>query len=290
MIRAVLLVLLVLVAVVVLWWVTVSYGTFPHATLPGGVYTVAGHEARVPALPHAQYKSGDLPSMMCPVPRLDQDLLDGVYRLANAVLAGLREAEITTWMTGGSLISAWMWHAPMCYDDDVDMAVRWEDRRRLWSGEMEQVWERHGLEAFYLRGCSLDWATKEGGCVRVRFKGTVTPTADVFFVDWRPAGSAEATPDEGRWVHVNSWSDGGRVVHYDTTTEVYHPDWLFPLQEAKVLDAVWPVPNQPDRMLAKQYGEAWSRAVWSPNPLFRSHRWAMHVTNIMCVWKTKASG
>jgi len=200
---AVLALLVGAVIAVAISWVVMSYGTFPDRIMPGDTYTVAGYTLQVPNLPHKQYGSSEVPSMTRPVPKLSNQTLEDIHRLGVDVHTSLDEADVQHWMTGGTLIGLKLWNSKMVFDDDIDLAVRWQDREYAWSPEFAAMLARHGLETFYLRGASLKWATREGAAVRIRRQGTVVPTCDIFFVQSR---------DDGTWAKVNSWH-GDKVVH-----------------------------------------------------------------------------
>lgn len=256
-------------------WVAVSLSTFPRRILPGAKYKVGSQELQVPRLPHARYKSGQEPSLTSPLPMLDDATLQSLYALLSDVVRSLDEAQLEFWLTGGTLISAVLWHSLMVFDDDLDLGVALKDREFLWGPEMAAIFKRHGLETFFLRGSSLDFATKEGAALRVRKRGTLVPTADIFCHGPRP---------DGTWAKVDSWSSG---QFYYNSTEVWQPEWLFPLQRVPVGNVVCPVGHEAEKMLTQQYGPGWSTALRSTPPLTGSHRFVFLLTNFLGVWRTK---
>jgi hypothetical protein len=255
-------------------WIHMSYHTFPDRVLPGASYQVGPHTMQVPLLPHKRYKSKEEARLDRPVPKLPDETLLAIHELGKGIHDTLGEVEVPHWMTGGSLIGLLLWNSTMVYDDDIDMAVNWDYRAYLWSPAFATKLAERDLEAFYLRGSSLKWATREGAAVRVRKRGTVVPTCDIFFV--KEVG-------DGTWAKVNSWSEWNRVVY--EPKETWQPGWLFPLRHVHAQGVDWPVGHDAESMLTAQYGPAWSQQILSPSPLTASHRWAFTFTNWVSAWR-----
>jgi len=259
-------------------WILTSHSNFPHLVMPGGRYEIDGRWYSVPRLPHKTYGSAQEPRLDRPVPMLHHDALRDLRALIADAFAVLDEARVEFWVTGGTLISAVLWKSLMCYDDDCDVAVSWEDREYLWSPEFASMLASRDLETFYLRGASLTFATREMAAVRVRRRGTITPTLDIFFV---------REMEDGRWGKVNTWSRTGDVdsVTYSESEVWDGREWVFPLTRLTVDGMTWPVPAMARAMLDKQYGEDWIRYIQSPNPLTNSHWWAFWISNAAGAWR-----
>ena len=256
-------------------WVLVSYSNFPHQIKPGGKYVIDDRTYTVPHLPHKVYNSNQVADIERPIPMLDKDTLRQLRHLISDTFDTLDEANVEFWATGGTLISAVLWKSLMCYDDDCDIAAKWEDREYLWSPEFAKLLSLRGLETFYLRGASLKYATREMAAVRIRRKNTTVPTLDLFFVQER---------EDGTWAKVNTWNNG-HTTH--NPAEVWESkDWIYPLQRINVDGMSWPVPNQATRMLDKQYGPEWNKFIKSPKPLTNSHLWAFWISNGAGAWRT----
>jgi len=272
---ALLVVFLVILAIavgVISWWVIVSYTTFPRRFKPGDKYKVATHELTIPDLPHKQYRSSRKPSRDDPVLALDQETLNDIHGLLKNTMEGLRKLDMPFYVTGGTLIGAVLWNGLMIYDDDLDMTVMWEDRSKLWGQTFVDEMDKLGLEVFYLRGSSENFATREGGAVRLRWKGKVFPTCDIFVTKEYPMD---------KYAKVDGWS--GNSITYNTK-EVWEKDWIFPLQTKTICGLEWSLPNKPHKLLTKQYGDQWQHTIQSPHPML-SHRWAFHVTSMFSAWR-----
>lgn len=258
-------------------WIYTSYNTFPGKAMPGGTFTVNGQERQIPNLPHKRYGTKQEARMDRPVPMLSEDTLVALDELIAKTFPLMDDTGVNWWCTGGSLISAVLWDTPMCYDDDVDISIRFRDKDKLWTPEFFAKAEEAGLEAFVMRGVTRSWApTKEMSALRLRKKGTRYPTVDVFFLDW--------DEDQQKWAHVNGWK--GDKVYYDKKTEVWDKEWLYPLQKKEINGVQWSLPAQPDNMLDKHYGPEWKTTIKSPSPLFKSHQFAFLISNAFGAWKT----
>lgn len=254
-------------------WIVVSYKTFPRSVKPGETYTVGDKTYQVPSLPHKRWKTNQTPSIDRPVPILGDQMLQDMNGLAKDLFLALDEANIRAWVAGGTLISAQLWKHLMPFDDDIDMAVDWEHREFLFSSKFASVLDRYNLEPFVLRWATLENANKDSAAVRVRRKGTTTPTADLFF---------SRSISDTHCATVKGWN-GSRVDYFDI--ETWPKDWIYPIQKVELDGILWPLPAQPRKCLDQHYGEKWETTIQSPPPLTRSHQWAFFITNMANVWR-----
>lgn len=265
---------------VLISWITISHQTFPKKVLPGETYQVGGQTFRVPDKPHKTYKTKEKASKTKPVPVLsEKDLLE-LQELMRDGFELLHQSNVPFWVTGGTLLGAVVWGHMMCYDDDIDVAVPWEAREYIWSSKFAALLSRKNLEVFNLRGSSLKAATKEGGAVRVRRKGTSFPIMDIFFVKERRDGS---------FCKVNGWYKD--KIYYEEPKEKWDSkDWIFPLQYKTIQGVRWPLPNQPEKCLQRQYGDDFNRVLESPEPMTKSHKFVFLFTNAVFSWRVKDFG
>ncbi len=266
-----------LIVVVLFVWIGISYDTFPKKIKPGSDYRLKGQRVRVPFLPHKTYKTSQTSHTGRAVPMLPIKHLEAIYDLTRDTLNCLERAQVEVYLTGGTLISATLWKSFMVMDDDIDMAVDWKYREYLFSSEFATIAHHFGLEAFYLRGSSTSFATKEGAAVRLRKKGTWTPTVDLFF----------HRNVDGRIKTVHSWYSNG--VHYYPDRLSWKPETIFPLRQGNIMDISVPVPHDSEQFLTQQYGEEWSTVIKSPQPLTMSHTFAFLLTNVTQSWRVGKS-
>ena len=271
----VLLLFCAVVAATAIMWAKVSYDTFPNNLKPGEEYEIDGRKYRVPNLPHKRYKSNGKSDINSDVPMLDKNMLSDLRSLIDCTFSTLRESETEFWVTGGTLISAILWKHLMCYDDDCDIAVNWKDREYIWGEKFTTLLHLNGLETFFLRGATLNTATREGSCVRVRKKGTIVPTLDIFFVKER---------DDGKFAKVNTWS--GNTITYNEPSELWDSaEWIYPLHEENIDGMIWPIANRGEDMLDRQYTPEWRHEIQSPDPMTKSHSFAFGITNFFGAWR-----
>lgn len=263
-------------------WIIVSYTTFPNRVRPGGTYRVADHAYQVPALPHKTYQSPEPASLDRPVPMLNVGFLDRARTLALDTFQALDAAGVDYWLSGGTLIAAVLWkQINMPWDDDADIHVKMEDREYLWSREWATLVRRRcNLEVILLRGSTLGSAGREGACVRLRRRGTLTPTLDIFFVAERPS--------DRKWIKLDGWREGGTRPLYNAKERWDGRDWVYPLRRVTVDHGVTcTLPNQAEKMLDRQYGTGWSTVLKSPKPLLATHQFAFFITNLIGVWRVQ---
>lgn len=260
------------------WFVVSNDCTFEREDklLPGSDYQVAGRAYQVPTLPHKVLGSEQTASLTRPMPKLPDEYLNQLRQLGLTAFQLLRDAQVPFWVTGGTLFSAFVWQHFMPFDDDIDVSVLWEDRPYVWSPEFAKLAQLSGLEVVALRGSSLQFATREGGGIRVRFQNTYTPVMDIFFTK---------QTDESRFVKIDAWL-GNTVT--TNSKEVWQSDWLFPLQDTEIDGMLWPVPHQPEAMLKQQYGPHCLETIQSPDKLVKTHLWITYFTNLIGAWRVQA--
>lgn len=265
---------LILAVIVFVTWLWMSFSNFPKKVYPGETYQVGDRTYQIPHLPHMVYGSTEKPNIHKPVPMLAEDTLKDLRELIINSFGALKECKVEFWVTGGTLISAMLWKHLMCYDDDCDVSVDWKYREYLWSPEFASFMDKKGLEVFFLRGSSLNMATREGAAVRIRKKGTYVPTVDIFFTKER---------EDGSYAKVNTWY-GDKLTF--AKNEVWeNKEWIYPIQTHLIDDMEWPLPAKAKAMLDTQYGDEWSTTIKSPNPLTNSHKWAFWISNTFFAWR-----
>lgn len=269
-------IIVIALIIILSWFVTSCNCTFDDSAgkiLPGGQYKVGDKTYTVPNLPHKILGSEQKPSMERSIPKLPDSYLADLRTLVVAGFQTLRDAKVPFWVTGGTLFSAHVWKHLMPFDDDADVSVMWEDREYLWSPEFARVADQHGLEVTLLRGSTLSMVSREGAAVRLRRKNTTIPIMDIFFTK---------QIDQGHYAKINSWS-AGRVV--PNKNETWDTDWLLPLKDEDIDGMLWSLPNQPEKLLKKQYGEKCLETIQSPDRLVKTHKWISLFTNVMQMWK-----
>lgn len=275
---AVLFFFIIIIAMIIIlsWFVTACNCTFDDNApkiLPGGTYKVGDKTYQVPNLPHKILGSEQKPTMTRSIPKLPDPYLADLRSLVTDAFQLLRDARVPFWVTGGTLFSANVWKHLMPFDDDADISVMWEDREYLWSHEFARLADQHGLEVTLLRGSTLTMATREGAAVRLRRKGATIPIMDVFFTK---------KIDDDHYAKINSWSGGSLSPNKNETWDV---DWLLPLRDVDVDGMLWSLPNQPEKLLKKQYGEKCLDSIQSPDRLIKTHKWISLFTNTIGMWK-----
>lgn len=257
------------------WFVVSNDCTFDNTVqlMPGGTYQVGSTQYTVPNLPHKVLGTEQTPSLTRGIPKLPDADLVRLKELGVTAFQLLREAQVPFWVTGGTLFSAHVWHHFMPFDDDIDVSVQWEDREYIWGPNFARLAQLTGLEVMALRGSSLSLATREGGGIRIRFRGEYTPMMDIFFTK---------KIDEEHYAKIDSWAGD---THNANKKEIWNADWLFPLHETAVDGMVWPVPHQPEALLKKQYGDRCLEAIQSPSPLVKTHKWVTIFTNMVGAWR-----
>jgi len=207
---------------------------------------------------------------------LDEQFILKLERLMLNTLSVLDEQQITAWPSGGTLLGLYRDKCLMPYDDDADIHTSYEHAHYLWSRSFAlKMWKR-GLEVFTFSSSTIKLATREGACVRVRAKGTLTPVMDIFFVQ---IGQEYVQK-------INSWNGSQLTM---ASREKWHYEDVFPLVP-KVYDfgdgpCEIMIPNNPEAMLEVQYGKSMHTTDVYRHHLI-SHEFPFVVLGDFGVWKT----
>lgn len=237
----------VLLVTNVILWGNISHRFYDRGISAGEDYEVGGRTYTVPDIELRGSKARLLSEEFLTAQR---ELLIGVTR----TLGGLK---IDHWVSGGTLLGFRRHGTFIPWDDDCDVHTRWENREYMFSEKFRNDIGKGGLEAIYLRGASLNRATKEGAAVRLRRRGTVMPVCDVFFV--------KPNEDGTRVEKVDSWRKTDVVKA--STKETWDNDVIFPTRWVDVDGMRLPFPNNSKVALEQQYGEnvmnvMYARSAW----------------------------
>ena len=233
---------------VVVWqayaWYTTAYSNFERYLKPGETYTVGGRTYNLPNLEvHGRpyvLKEGFI--------LRQRDLFMRVDRM-------FETQGVQVWVSGGTLLGLSQYGTFIPWDDDIDMHTFWKNRNLLYDSKFATVAHDFGLEVVLLLNSNVRATHKDGSAVRFRRKGDITPVCDVFFVQ---------TVDDARVAKVDSWSKNGAVT---SKRELWEEDMLFPLQRQTIDDLpVW-LPNQPTKVLERQYGANVTKVMKVRHPL-----------------------
>jgi hypothetical protein len=241
--------------------------------LPGSTYTIGGRAQKIPRLPHKVWKTDQEPSLKRPVPILREQTLIDLRALAIGAFDVLRSQNIEFCVGFGTLLSAVVWGQFMSYDDDIDLCVDWAFREKLYTKEFQAALGAQGLERILLAGQGLSNSDATAAMVRIRAKGTYYPTLDIFFTKEH---------DDGRYGPVKSWC--GDSVEFVTRWTYDDKSWMFPIQTREVDGMQWPLPNKPEDMLKRLYGDNALTVMESPQPLIMSHKFAFWISSTFGVW------
>lgn len=218
-------------------WFIVAYRHYGHKVQPGDTYTVDGREYTIPNLPI----SGE-------ARLLNEEFMIRQRKLLTKFLSFSKRHNILVWVSGGTLIAVERHKTvPIPWDDDVDCHTPVGNREYFFGKKFPRdIENEEELETVILRGSGSNYATKEGGAVRLRLAGTYTPVMDLFFVNDVPA------KDGDNVCKIDSWS--GDSFSYNKNERWDSKD-IYPIVEREVDGMQVPVPSNTVAVLRQQYGE-----------------------------------
>jgi hypothetical protein len=219
-------------------WHDQSHSLFTRKISPGQRYNVGERVYTMPKLPLA-----DNHGPVDRIPILSEAFMASQRHLFEQVCQVM--GQRTWWVSGGTLLGFVRHQTFIPFDDDLDIHVPWEDRSYYFGTEFAELCDTHGLETIRLFNASLEWADKQGAAIRVRHKGTFTPTMDIFFETYDAQSQL--------WYKVDSWSTNGTQLTL-STREKWPADQLFPIQWHDLDYGLRvPMPREPEKVLSQQY-------------------------------------
>jgi hypothetical protein len=213
-------------------WIVVSRKLYVKAIVPGEIYSVGERIYQVPNLP-----------LKGNAKILNEKYLAKQRDVLEQVVEALNELDIEYWISGGTLLGFTRHETFIPWDDDCDLHTHWKNREYMFSPQFGNDISTYGLEAIFLIGVSLNFATRNAAAVRIREKKTYTPICDIFFVK---------ETETGEFAKVDSWN--GQKIDFNNN-ERWDKDMLFPTKKQTIDGLHLTFPNQPVDTLKVQYGD-----------------------------------
>lgn len=257
----------VLLVTNVILWGNVSHRFYDREIAAGESYEVGERAYTVP----------DIELRGSTARLLSEEFLTKQRGLLESVTQTLGKLKMDHWLSGGTLLGFKRHGTFIPWDDDCDVHTRWENREYMFSEKFREDISEGGLEAIYLRGTSLNRATKEGAAVRLRRRGTIMPVCDVFFV--------KPSKDGTRVEKIDSWRKTD--VTKPSTKETWDTDVIFPTRWVDVDGMRLPFPNNSKVALEQQYGENVMDVMYARSAWF-SHAYPYAI--LRWVWLTSPGG
>jgi hypothetical protein len=162
----------------------------------------------------------------------------------------------------------------MPFDDDVDCAVDFKHRDRLFSDEFQQHCAAAGLRCIFLLGNGTYRADVHGAAARVQLaSGSCFATLDIFF--WKSDGETVTK--------IDGWY--GDSVYLNPIESFSHDD-LYPLTSTICDGLRYNRPNNVNNLLTTQYGRNVFQSCVT-RPLLVSHIFPFAA--LYSFWLTKPS-
>lgn len=276
-----LLLFLALLTSVVISWVCLSHDPFTNVELTSGCqYEVTLSE---PGAAKQVDKTYTFPNITvdgkCKL--LKSEVIVRLRILMTRVHLCFTQLGIGYHVSGGSLLGVMRHNTlPMPYDDDIDVAVEFSQRDRLFHPLFSREAERFGLQTKFLWSNNTKRADRHGAALRFQLlpdpMGTDTKkyseTCDVFFLANDPS-------NQERVFKVDGWKDSQLTQN---AKEQFQKSDIYPRQVHEVDGLLISLPANPMALLHQQYGTS-VMSVAKIRPRLISHAFPMQFLQLLWV-------
>jgi len=239
--------LLLLVLVILLLYIVLSFSNFTKCPIRRNLkYTLDDRNYTVPDLPI--YGQGYL--LKHSFRKSQRELLVAVFKIAEM-------ADISVWLSGGTLLGFIRNGSIMPWDDDIDVHTSFNNLYFLFSSEFQNICAHFNCEAIRLKFLSHINTTRIAAGVRIRFKKTKMPCCDIFFTN--------VTNNQVK--KIDGWSS--QHITYNKKEQFDKKD-IYPLRKTRIDDLDVVVPHNPVNVLKTQYGNSVMDKIYITSP-FMSH-------------------
>ena len=239
--------LLLLILALILLYVFLSFSNYTKCPISRNLtYTLDDRNYTVPDLPI--YGTGYL--LEHSFRKSQRELLIAVFKIAKL-------ANISIWLSGGTLLGFIRNGNIMPWDDDIDVHTSFENLYFLFSSEFQNICNRLNCEAIRLKFLSHINTTRIAAGVRIRFKKTKMPCCDIFFTNII----------DNKVKKIDGWSS--QQITYNKKEQFDKKD-IYPLRKTRIDDLDVVIPQNPVNILKKQYGDSVMDKIYITSP-FMSH-------------------
>ena len=198
-----------------------------------------------------KYKVPDLPVKGTAF-LLEEQFLLLMREMYERVHRAFKECKIEFWISGGTLVGFQRHKTFLPWDDDLDAHTHEKNKKFMYTPEFRNILNKHGLETLFMLGSTEEFSYYKGG-LRIKMLEHLNPVMDIFFV----------TTISNKVSKIENWIGEDFMLNH---RETWDRDDIFPVKEHKIDDLPIMMPNDPHKVLSKQYSEGYATEIHCGHP------------------------
>ena len=184
---------------------------------------------------------------------LEEEFLLLMREMYERVYKAFKECNIEFWVSGGTLVGFQRHKTFLPWDDDLDAHTHEKNKKFMYTPEFRNILNKHGLETLFMLGSTEEFSYYKGG-LRIKMLEYLNPVMDIFFV---------TTVSENKISKIENWIGDDFMLNH---RETWDKDDIFPIKEQKIDDLQIMMPNDPHKVLSKQYSEEYATEIHCGHP------------------------
>ena len=184
---------------------------------------------------------------------LEEDFIKLMREMYIRVNDAFKECNIEFWISGGTLVGFHRHGTFLPWDDDLDAHTSEKHKKFMYTPEFRNILNKHSLETLFMIGSTEEFSYYKGG-LRIKMLEHLNPVMDIFFV---------TTVSENKISKIENWIGDDFILNHN---ETWDKEDIYPIREKNIDDLPIKLPNNPHKVLSKQYSEGYVDEIHCGHP------------------------